>query len=203
MFLMENNSFLVTRSTSKYLQRSQYDRPCKIEIPLNETLNQVARSLRPLHRQLSVGNLAQVDSPQVSPPRPAVPKFDIAKIRSILKNPIGKPKSIIGRRKSMGARVNFQHVDVVARQTSEDVADLIDLSEQNENRCADDSTETNPNGTATPSVHLAPSESDSGSQSQPIDVFDPIPSTTGTVPPNNQSLLESFDWNQPSTSNPQ
>lgn len=47
MFLMENNSFLVTRSTSKYLQRSQYDRPCKIEIPLNETLNQVARSLPP------------------------------------------------------------------------------------------------------------------------------------------------------------
>lgn len=65
------------------------------------------RPARRIHRSRSVQNLQ--NNQQLSPPsRSTPPQLDMQKVRSILKNPVGKSRTIFGRSKSVsGIRVTF------------------------------------------------------------------------------------------------
>lgn len=100
--------FSVTRSKTRFLNCKRYNTICHVKIQRNSKLDGLAftQPARRLARIRSVPNMAQ-SVPMVLP-RQQTPNIDLTKIRSILKNPIGKPRAIFARRKSMPARVSFQ-----------------------------------------------------------------------------------------------
>lgn len=112
---------------------------CKVIIPRNIGLDKIALEQpgRRLQRSQSVQNLSPVSTT-------IRPQLDLPKIRSILVNPIGKPRRIsFGRRKSISGRIQFDlppqspennentnmlpNVDLSTDAQQSDDAPLIDL----------------------------------------------------------------------------
>lgn len=128
----------VTRGKAKRLQSNQYHQICRVKIPRIEALDLLAFSLVSgrITRHKSIPNLADTDDHSILQ-SPSAPNLDLNKIRSILKNPIGKPRSIINRRQSMPARVVFSEsvteYEIPRNETSQghqEIVDLLDSIEQ-------------------------------------------------------------------------
>lgn len=98
-------------------------------------------------------DFAQNNSP---PQQQVVPAMDMNKVRSILKNPIGKPRSVVNRRKSL-THVTFSLLSDIASTSNStnsvaggsnnsSIQQLIDFSDSSNQ--AIQSTDSNGNGTA-------------------------------------------------------
>lgn len=167
-------------------------RICKVRIPRNNPLDRIAfaKPGKRIQRTRSVQNL-QSDSPPSNISRPIVAQLDISKIRSILLNPIGKPRRIsFGRRKSMPSRVTFDLSNPDPPQCNE-----VDLTSQQDNSplidfSTDENVALNQNG-------MANSTSTTGELLQPSIAPSTIAPRTNkqTVPTktNQNSILDEFD----------
>lgn len=216
-FLILMYIILVTRSQRKFLASKGYNQACRIRIHRIGKLDKLAFS-RPKARRLvrtrSAQNLTQI-SPQntrqqassnlaQNSPRNARQRapIDMAKIRSILKNPIGKPQSIIARRATVpdrpsritfrldddnaddGVDMNVSNVDEI----DDSVADLINLSSSSDQENQSDNIAT------TGSTHADTPSDSHATMRNLIDELDPIQVAFNTSSVSKLSLLQPIDW---------
>lgn len=87
-----------------------FNQKCRVLVPRIADLDAMVFSKPPdipILRHKSMPNLGEIDTSSTQMNQ----TIDMAKIRSILKNPKGKPRSVINRRVSTNARVTFQVAD--------------------------------------------------------------------------------------------
>lgn len=103
------NIFSVTRSKRNTLNSFQYTRPIRVQIHRRAKLDELAISKkygRKMRRfqsapDLSTNQPTSAQTPAQVSAQTASPLIDMSKVRSILKQPLDKAKSIFIRRKSM------------------------------------------------------------------------------------------------------
>lgn len=203
--------------------RNERYTPCHVKIPRNISLDKLALSKpgRRIQRCQSMPRNKPV-SPEASTSQ-SNPVINMQKVRSILKNPIDKPRGLLARRKSMTARVEFtqpeiRFFDVEAEadnnttQNDEETVNVVSTSDEPLIDFAD--IETNHDTSIVqPSYVMGnlieptiATQSDSNSQSSEvndqndilIDEFDPLSSPTTQNATNDSSnaenSLRSLDW---------
>lgn len=128
---------IATRSKSKSLAANGYNNPCHVKIHRIGRLYKLAMLLptkKILTRRQSAPNLASNSTQNIrmaqSPHQQ--PVIDMAKIRSILKNPVGKPRTIIGRRNTVHSHVRFDVVEDDDNNGNESMNTTDATNEENE-----------------------------------------------------------------------
>lgn len=201
-------TFSVTRSKRCMLV---FDPKCRVIIPRSRKLDKIAlakgrdiasvksRGSRTMHRTLSTQSM-QDDSPPPNDSQPRLKRsksiIDFSKVRSILKTPSDKPRSIFNRRKSISFSQTNEIIEQNSSPQSADDAMLIDFSD-----CSPTSSNQQPNARVLTAGVLQPEVLHTTNEPMQRDI-DNVESNESTQIHNYYSVLDEFDpFNGSSTVN--